>query len=115
MTIEDIAKICHAANAAYCASIGDNSQAPWENAADWQRKSAIAGVQFLVDFPDRTPEDTHNAWLVAKFADGWTYGQIKDSEAKTHPCMMPYSELSEEHRRKDTLFVAIVNAFRDCL
>ncbi len=46
MTIESIAKICHEANRAYCATIGDASQLPWEESPDWQRQSAINGVKF---------------------------------------------------------------------
>ena len=46
MKTEDIARICHEANAAYCLSLGDTSQTDWDNAPDWQKKSAINGVKF---------------------------------------------------------------------
>lgn len=46
LTPEDIAKVCHEANRAYCAGIGDHSQKSWEESPDWQRTSAINGVKF---------------------------------------------------------------------
>ena len=45
MTKQDIAKVAHEINLAYCESIGDNSQPTWELAPDWQKSSAINGVQ----------------------------------------------------------------------
>lgn len=32
MTIEQIARVCHEVNRAYCESMGDTSQVPWEDA-----------------------------------------------------------------------------------
>jgi len=40
--------------------------------------------------------------------DGWVYGEVKDPERKTHPCMVPYDDLPIEQRAKDTLFGATV-------
>ncbi len=108
--IERIAKACHEANRAYCASMGDLSQAPWDLAPDWQRQSAIAGVQAVIDDPWVTPGHLHAAWMAQKQANGWVYGEVKDPEAKTHPCMVPYDELPPEQRAKDHIFGAIVRA-----
>ena len=93
-----IAAVCHAVNAAYCRSLGDESQKSWLEAPEWQRNSAIAGVQFIIDNPDSTPADQHASWLAVKEADGWVYGEVKDEEAKTHPCMVPYDDLPPEQR-----------------
>ena len=35
-TIRDVAQIAHEANRAYCASLGDHSQLPWDDAAAWR-------------------------------------------------------------------------------
>ena len=43
--VATIAIICHEANKIYCESLGDNSQESWEDAPEWQRASAIDGVQ----------------------------------------------------------------------
>ena len=107
-SIEAIAKACHEANREYCQSIGDDSQPPWDDAPDWQKASAIAGVQAVISNPSMTPEDSHNSWLMMKAAKGWVYGEVKDPEAKTHPCMVDYADLPEEHKRKDAIFLRTV-------
>ena len=110
LTTEEIARVCHEANRAYCLINGDMSQQPYDDAPDWQKVSLIKGVQNIVDKPTTTPEESHALWLETKRIDGWTYGEVKDPESKTHPCFLPYSELSEHDRRKDELFRGIVLA-----
>lgn len=108
-TTEQIARVCHEANRGWCEATGDFSQVPWEDAAQWQRDSALTGVKVARD-GDLDPEEQHQAWLDAKVADGWTYGEVKDPEDKTHPCLVPYSSLPPEQQAKDDLFIAIVDA-----
>jgi len=107
----DIARICHEANRAYCATLGDNTQLPWDDAPEWQRISAVNGVNQVLSDPYTTPEQSHENWLTEKRAAGWSYGPVKDPEAKTHPCFLPYSELPADQRRKDAIFTAIVKSF----
>lgn len=33
--------------------------------------------------------------MANKIADGWKYGEAKDPEAKTHPCLVPFDKLPE--------------------
>lgn len=110
--IIDIAMVCHEANRAWCLTDGDTSQKPWTEAEQWQRDSAIKGVIFTVGNPDAPDSAQHDAWLADKVRDGWTYGPVKDADAKTHPCIVPFAELPDFQRKKDTLFRAIVNALR---
>lgn len=110
MQVEQIAKVCHEANRAYCENIGDNSQPTWENAPDWQKKSAVTGVQYHLDNPNSKPEDSHNSWLKEKEADGWKYGEVKNPETKEHPCYVPYEQLPVEQQKKDYLFLGVVRA-----
>lgn len=105
-----IAKVCHEANRAYCAALGDLSQPSWEDAPDWQKQSAINGVQFHYANPMAQPSDSHVAWLAQKEADGWKYGPVKDPDKKEHPCFVPYDELPVEQRAKDYIFRAICHA-----
>jgi hypothetical protein len=107
-----IASVCHEVNHAYCEALGDYTQPSWDSAPQWQQDSAIKGVEFTLDTPDSTPEDNHKSWLAEKEAAGWKYGEIKDVEAKTHPCMLPYEQLPLEQRVKDHLFRAVVNALK---
>lgn len=108
--IELAAMTAHEVNRAYCASMGDSSQPTWKEAPQWQRDSAIAGVIAIQHNPDTTPEDSHKGWMAHKAKDGWAYGPVKDPDKKTHPCMVPYSELPPEQRAKDALFGAAVRA-----
>lgn len=104
MTIEQIAQVAHELNRAYCQAIGDNTQPSWEDAPQWQKDSAITGVQFHLVNPDATPENSHESWLKQKTEDGWKYGPVKNPETKEHPCFVPYSELPAEQRAKDYIF-----------
>jgi hypothetical protein len=109
MTPVQIAQVAHEVNRAYCASIGDDSQPAWADAPDWQRASALAGVEMHLANPDATPEQSHESWLAQKTADGWTYGPVKNAELKQHPCLMPYDGLPPEQKSKDYLFRAVVH------
>jgi hypothetical protein len=110
LTVDDIARAAHEANRAYCLGLGDKSQPPWEDAPVWQRESAIAGVDFHLANPNASPSASHHNWCLDKFFAGWTFGPVKDPEAKQHPCLVPYEDLPVEQRTKDALFIAVVKA-----
>lgn len=105
-----IARITHSVNRAWCQYNGDDSQPSWDEAPEWQRKSAINGVRFHAFNPDADDSASHDAWLREKEADGWVYGEVKDPEAKTHPCFVPFYQLPKEQQFKDRLFRTIVHA-----
>jgi hypothetical protein len=113
MNITQIAMVCHETNRAYCKTIEDYSQEPWIGAEEWQRQSAIKGVQFALANLEAPPSAQHQAWLADKVKDGWKYGPVKDAEKKEHPCVVPYGELPLEQKIKDYLFKAIVRAFAE--
>lgn len=108
--IEQIARVAHEVNRAYCLALGDTSQAPWEDAPQWQKDSAINGVKFHLDNPSAGADHSHNAWWAEKEAAGWKYGPVKDAEKKEHPCCVPYDQLPVEQRAKDYLFRGLVHA-----
>lgn len=110
MTSEQIARVCHEANRAYCATIGDNSQKEWNEAPEWQKEAAIKGVAFSRLNPNASPSANHDSWLSEKLRGGWKFGPVKDAAKKEHPCCVPYEQLPEEQKRKDALFKAIVGA-----
>jgi len=105
-----IAKMCHEVNKSWCEVNGDFTQKPWDKAPQWQKDSAIAGVEFRLNNLDAPDSAQHDSWLETKIQDGWTYGEVKDPIAKTHPCILPYHELPEFEKKKDALFSAIVMA-----
>lgn len=112
MTIEQVAKIAHEINKAYCLSIGDESQPSWEDAPEWQKESAIDGVLFHLNNENAGPDASHNNWMSQKIQSGWKYGEIKDPENKLHPCIVPFEMLPKEQQSKDYLFRAVVHALK---
>lgn len=105
-----IARVAHEVNAAYCASLGDKTQPPWEEAPEWQRESVIKGVELHLSNPNLGVDASHQAWLEHKRAEGWTYGPIKDPVKKEHPCFVPYADLPAEQKAKDFIFRGVVHA-----
>ncbi|WP_271270511.1 Gp49 family protein [Aliamphritea hakodatensis] len=112
VSLPDIARVAHEINRAYCEAMGDMSQEEWSQAPAWQRDSAINGVNFHLMNPDADAGLSHINWMAEKKADGWVYGETKDPEAKTHPCMVPFNQLPIEQQAKDFLFRAVVHALK---
>lgn len=112
MTLNDIAKVAHELNKAYCEAIGDNSQTSWENAPEWQKLSAIKGVDFHIENPDASPSASHESWMKQKTDEGWKYGPVKNAETKEHPCYVPYDQLPVEQRAKDYIFRQVVHSLK---
>jgi hypothetical protein len=110
LTIAAIAAVCHEANRALCAGLGDRSQPTWAEAPEWQAQSAKTGVKFNLENPDAPASASHDSWLAEKERDGWKYGPVKDADKKEHPCYVPYEQLPLEQQAKDHLFKAIVAA-----
>lgn len=101
-----LARFCHEMNRKIQELIGEEPSPVWEEAPRWQRDSAITGVnKAKAGF---TSEELHESWLSHKLHEGWTFGNVKDEVLKTHPCMVPYSELSPEQKLKDAVFKAVV-------
>lgn len=110
MRTDDIARIVHEANRAYCQTQEDFSQLPWDQAPEWQRSSAVDGVEGILSGRITKPEQSHESWLAEKTRTGWTYGPVKDADLKQHPCFVPYAELPPSQQVKDSLFFSIVRA-----
>jgi hypothetical protein len=110
MRPEQIARICHEVNRAWCEFNGDTSQSAWADAPAWQRDSAVNGVAFHQANPAAGDSASHESWMAEKVAAGWVYGETKDAEAKTHPCIVPFDRLPADQQFKDRLFRTIVHA-----
>ena len=111
MNREQIARVCHEVNRAYCEALGDMSQPAWEDAPMWQRDSARMGVDLHMS-KNVGPEASHESWMAQKVAEGWVYGPTKDPEAKTHHCIVPFDMLPREQQAKDFIFRSVVHALR---
>ena len=45
--------------------------------------------------------NVHDVWAGSRIAEGWPYGEQRDDQLKTHPCLVPYEELPETEREYD--------------
>ena len=45
-------------------------------------------------------EQLHESWCAAKVRDGWIYGDVKDAEARTHPCLVAGPRRLDLRRRE---------------
>lgn len=55
----------------------------------------------LVPFLELLAENVHETWAKGRVDAGWTYGPVRDEAKKLHPCLVPYSELSESEKSYD--------------
>ena len=112
MRIDKIAQVAHEINAAFCKAYGDLSQAPWSDAPEWQKESAMDGVRFHMENPNANACASHNNWYVEKELTGWKYGEVKDADKKEHPCMVDFEALPPEQQAKDFLFQQVVHSLK---
>lgn len=55
----------------------------------------------LEDLVEEMSKNVHEVWAQTRISQGWTYGEQRNDELKTHPCLIPYEELPEEERTFD--------------
>ncbi len=55
----------------------------------------------LLELTEQIAENVHENWSAGRIAEGWIYGDIRDDEKKTTPCLIPYSQLSEGEKEFD--------------
>lgn len=55
----------------------------------------------LLELTEKIAENVHENWSAGRIADGWVYGESRDDKKKTTPCLVPYSELSDEEKEYD--------------
>ena len=63
--------------------------------------SKIELPQDLLELTEKIAENVHENWSIGRIADGWTYGETRDDNKKTTPCLVPYSELSDSEKEFD--------------
>lgn len=68
-----------------------------------QLTSLKQGVEFALGRPGMSPEENHNNWMRMKESQGWIYGEVKDPVKKTHPDLVPFSQLPKVEADKDTM------------
>lgn len=57
----------------------------------------------LLDLIELLAEHNHEVWATQRIKDGWIYGDQRDDDRKTHPCLVPYDDLPETEKEYDRL------------
>ncbi len=55
----------------------------------------------LLQLTELIAENVHDVWAVGRIKEGWVYGEEKNAEAKTTPCLVEYEKLSESEKEFD--------------
>lgn len=55
----------------------------------------------LLELTEKIAEQVHDVWSQGRIAEGWTYGEERNDQKKTHPCLVPYSELPDSEKEYD--------------
>ena len=63
--------------------------------------SKVELSQNLLNLVEYLAENAHENWAAQRIADGWTYGEVRDDAAKTHPDLVPYSDLTDAEKEYD--------------
>lgn len=134
---DELAKAIHSA---YCESLAGNSSSnnpslvPWrelpedkKDANRWQADhlaiklraigdnihdvDALESVNLDANLMTRLAEMEHQRWTAAMLLDGWRLAPgKKDPLRKTHPSLVPFSELPESERAKDDAMIRNIRA-----
>ncbi len=55
----------------------------------------------LLELTEKIAANVHDVWAEGRIREGWIYGERKDDQAKTNPCLVPYDELPESEKDYD--------------
>ena len=57
----------------------------------------------LEQLVEQMSKNVHDVWAETRIKQGWKYGERRNDELKTHPCLVPYEELPEEEKEYDSI------------
>ena len=52
----------------------------------------------LEQLVEEMSKNVHEVWAETRIKQGWKYGEQRNDELKTHPCLVPYEEEKEYDR-----------------
>ncbi len=55
----------------------------------------------IKELTEKIAKNVHDVWAVGRIKEGWTYGDVKDNDKKTTPCMVPYEDLPDSEKEYD--------------
>lgn len=48
---------------------------------------------------DKLAENIHEMWALSKIENGWIFGERRDDDMMTHPCLTQYQNLPQAEKR----------------
>ena len=63
--------------------------------------SGVELPEELKPLVEEMAKNVHEVWAETRIKQGWTYGEQRNDELKTHPCLVPYEDLPEEEKVYD--------------
>lgn len=109
MDPQNIARIAHEADRAFCALHGDLKKV-WASQEAHERECAVRGVKIATATPRATAADLHTSWLRDKREAGWRFGPQLDLHDRLDPMMIPWEQLSDYAQARERLFLAVVRS-----
>jgi hypothetical protein len=107
ITEEQIAKVCHEVNRAYCQALGDNSQPPWKNASALKKSNTLQAVRNYILSISAETEKSRASAEAQEIVESWVNGPEKypDLGVTTRLGVLP-----PELQAREDMFVAVVRA-----
>lgn len=116
---EELTEAAKRLNALYCENYGGSE---WEDLSVFFRQSNISAVEYFpvlrkLHEQGRSYEELirleHIRWCRFYFLNNWRYGKERDNNARIHPCLIPFDQLSNEEQEKDAenVRIALNNRF----
>lgn len=63
--------------------------------------TSISLSKDIIELNEVLAKNTHDVWAAGRIKDGWVYGDVRDDNKKTHPCLVPYEDLPESEKEYD--------------
>ena len=109
VTIEQIAKVAHAANIQIQKNNGEIPSPPWDDLPLSQRQIILNGVAQVLANPRISARQLHENWKSKMLKAGWKYAPVRNDSKREHPNIVDWEKLPEGQRLKDMIFAGIVN------
>ena len=86
---------------------------PWEKRDKKFRENMMMAVSRQCGKGRMTsPRALHDDWVRSYKEMGWKFGRVRDTKAKTHPDMVPFSKLGRKEQEKDWVFFMLCEIAR---